>query len=228
MGQTTLRIRRGVVLSLAVLGMTLVGLGCNPATTAWFLAGGADRKQDPDHPLAAKEGKKEINVAVFVSKSPTLAMDFASVDRELSSLIAKRLTDDTKDERRPIKMVEQSKLDKIKTQVKDWRTANVAELGKQAGADYVLDVSISQMSIFQAQSAGEIYEGRAAVQVLVYDTSKPDSIAYEYSLTPTAPQKFNTDMPQAHYRKMLVERTACEIAWRHVKHTSEREIARIR
>lgn len=214
-----------VLLSLLSLP-AFVGIGCSPASLGFLLR---DTKTKPEYPLPPKPDQKEINVLIVTSKVPGLSNDpnFASVDRELAGLIGKRLMDDTKDSKHPIHIVEQSKLERQKlTLGTDSRLLNYAAVGKQLGADYVIDVTLNSMSIFQPEYGRELCQGRATLSVIVYDTAQPDKVLQEYvhNAMQNEPKDVST-FPPAHYRRWFTERIACEIAWRHIPHESNERIA---
>ena len=214
----------------ALLGaglMAFFGMGCNPSWL-YFLNRG-DGKQPPQYPLAPKDGKKEVTVAILTSASPTLAIDYAGSEREVATLVGKKMTEETKEGKNPIKAIESSKVDKAKNAPGiDWRTVNPASLGKQLGADYVLDVTINTMTMNPSEYAGEYFKGEANFTVLVYDTSKPDSVHQQYTRTASVPLKGASSVTATMYRRMLIERLASEIAWQHIPHTSDREVASVR
>ena len=166
-----------------VIGLGLLAfasMGCSPGMLGFLLR---DDKREPMHPLPCKEGKDEVTVAVFSWAAPTVGMDpsFAGAERELATLIGQRMAAETREDRRPIRVIDQSKLEKVKRQSgQDPRTMNVAAAGKELGADYVIDLTLNSVSIFQPEFGREFYQGRAQLQVVVWDTDKSDAPYQDY------------------------------------------------
>src|SRR5438270_10052419 len=128
---------RRAVLAGGVLAFA--GLGCSPSTL-WFLMRGDD-KVKPEIPLPAKEGKKEVTVAILANGSPTMSYDFAGAERELAALVAQKMTAGTKEDKHPIRVIEQAKVDKFKAaNAANWKTLSGGAIGKQLGADYLIDL----------------------------------------------------------------------------------------
>lgn len=217
---------RRAILAAGVLG--LASLGCNPATMGYFLFRG-DEKVPPEHPLPPKEGKDGITVAILTSSAPTLSMEFAAVDRELAQKIAKRLVEETKDADHPITVIEQSKVDRLKSSgTRDWRTMNGADIGKELGADYVIDMTVTSMSMLQPEYGKEYYQGRASLQVVVYDSTNRDGPYREYVHNSMLPTKSTEAVTPAFYRNIFLDRVATELAWRHIPHVADRQMVPVR
>ena len=220
--------------TLSSVGAVLAGLltvavaGCTPASLGWMLR---DTKAKPEHPLLPVKDKKEITVLIIGSKAQHLGMDpmFASIDRDLPSLIARELMHDTKDDKHPIVAIEQAKLAKWKTTSgSDIRTVSPAVVGKQLGADYVIDVTVNSMTIYSPELAREFCKGNASVDVVVYDCSQPDKKLQEYSHPSPQQERSTGAMTPKDYARWFTERLAKEIAWRHIPHDTTDRLAMIK
>jgi hypothetical protein len=204
--------------------LALTGMGCSASTLGFLFR---DDKRPPEIPLPAKEGKKQVTVAILANASPTLSADpaFAGVERELAALLGQRLAEETKDDRRPIQVIEPSKVEHFKaTSAQDWRVMDPAAVGKKLGADYVLDLTLESMSIYQPEYGREFYQGRATGQVTVYDTDKPGQKFQDYPLLSMGEQRSTAAVTPAGYRKFFIEKVAREIAHRHIPHETVREL----
>jgi len=205
--------------------LALCGAGCSPGTLGFLFR---DTNTKPEYPMPPREVKKEIVVLVMVSKSANLGADpmFATVDGELAGLVNRTLTEGTKDSKHPIRCIEQSKLQAFKTSARgDWRTMSPATIGTELGADYVIDVNVTTMTIFQAEYAREFCQGRASADVTVYDTAQPDKILQQFPHNSMQQEKSVVSMPPTHYRRWFTERLARELAWRHIPHDSNERLA---
>lgn len=211
--------------SVLLGALALAGAGCSPSSLGWLLK---DTHTKPEYPLPPREGKKEIVVLVMASKSANLAADpmFATVDGELAGLVNRTLTMETKDAKHPMRCIEQSKLQSFKTSSRsDWRTMSPVTIGTELGADYVIDLNITSMTIFSKELAREYCQGRASVDISVYDTAQPDKILQQFPHHSMQQEKSTLSMPPEHYRRWFTERLARELAWRHIPHDSNERLA---
>lgn len=203
--------------------MALTTMGCSLSTLGYILSG--DGTVQPITPLPAKKGKDFVTVAILSNADPSLGMDpaFAGAERELATIIGKRMAEGTVKEDHPIRIVEAGKIDKIRSKAgAGWQ--NPAAIGKQVGADYVIDLTLKSMSIYQPEYGREFYQGRANVQVVVYDTDKPDEVYQDYIHPEMIPQQSTAAVSPAHYRKKLIEQMGQSIAFRHIPHVSTRQL----
>ena len=210
------------VLGLGLLAV--VSMGCSPSTL-WFLMRGDD-KQDPAIPLPCKDGKSEVTVALLASAAPGVGMDpaFAGAERELVTLIGQRMAGETREDRRPIKVIDPGKVERFKSSTPNWRTMNPAAIGQKLGADYVIDLTLNSVSIYQPEYGRELYQGRANLQVVVYDTEKPDAVYQDYIHPSIGEQKSTAVLSPPGYRKYFLTRVATEVAHRHIPHVATRKL----
>lgn len=202
--------------------VVMLGVGCNPISTAYFLFRG-DSKVKPEYALVPKDGKKEVTVAILVA-AQNPPMEFAAVDRELSVAIGRRLHDQTKDGKCPIKAVEMAKLDRLKAANPEWRSLSATEIGKQLGADYVLDLTLASIGLYEPGSGKLMYQGRATIEATVYDVAAGQENAH-YFANPVMDSRPSDSMLMAQYKTMLLSRLADEVTWKHVAHANDQQIA---
>ncbi len=215
--------RRRTTWAVLLIGVAFTSMGCSASTLMWMFQG--DGTVQPDKPLPAKKGKDVVTVAILSSADPSLGMDpaFAGAEREVATIIARRMTEGTAKEDHPIKIVDAGKIEKLRAKAGGgWQ--NPAAIGKQVGADYVLDLTLKSMSIYQPEYGREFYQGRANMQVVVYDTEKPDVVYQDYIHNEMLPQQSTAAVSPAHYRKKLIEQMGQSIAFRHIPHVSTRQL----
>ena len=220
--------RRRALLAAGLAGLgTVAGVGCsNPAASMYFLFRG-DEKVPAEHPLPVKGEKKEVVVAFLTSASGTLPMDFAGVDRDLGTLVGKAMTEATKDDKVVVRVIDPAKVDKAKAAPgRDWRTVPPGELGRQVGADYIIDLTVTGMGIYQPEFGKEYFSGKADVAVNVYDCAAKEGVYRQYTHTSKYPTKSTEGVTPAGYRQAFLQRLANEVAWRHVPHVADRAITR--
>lgn len=218
-------ILRALALVFAVASVGSVA-GCNPATFLWFLNRG-DGKQPPAYPLTPKEKQEEVTVALLITASPTLPMEFAGVERELATMLSRKLVAESKDAKKPlkpIKVIEQNKVDKYLASNPNWKVSSPGTIAKGVGADYLLDISIGSISLYSSDFGREACQGNATLQVAVYDADEPGSPKSNYPMSFTCPASNAGLTAPAQYRNQFLEQLARKLAFQHVPHPSEMEI----
>lgn len=198
-----------------ILGLlTFFSMGCTPATI-WTLFGG-DKKRPAEHPLKAKDKKDEITIAILPNAVATLGTDFAGVHRELAEIAAKRFMEETKDDKHPIKVIELSKVEKFQAANPNWKIMTPGKIAKQLGADYLIDLDVREISMFQPDYGREAFAGKALISVATWDADEPDKAINQYVLSPQSNPKTASTTTPDQYRREFVDRIAAELAWKHV------------
>lgn len=111
---------------------------------------------------AEYDGLKGKRVAVICRPVASLQYQSSSVSRELSQAVAALLQENVKH----IKLVDQDEIDK-------WEDENnwdeYVQIGKALKAEMVLGIDLDQFSLVEGAT---LYQGKASVEVYVYDLSK--------------------------------------------------------
>jgi hypothetical protein len=222
--------RRAVWGTLAVV----FAFGCNPLTTIAFLTH-KDVKVPAAYPLCYKEGpkkdKEEVVVALFVSQGTGQSLEFAGADGALASEISKHLPEMAKEakQEQKITVLPSAKVNKFKMQNPSWKLMHPAERGKQLGADFVMVVQLERMTMYQPGSQQAFYEGRADVEVSVYDVDD-GQVEAKHSYThgfcyPKTGFRDAASMPVSAFRRGFLETLAVELCRYHVEHKPSSGIA---
>lgn len=207
--------------------------GCSPLTTIAFLLH-KDDKVPAEVPLKPKDKdapkKESITVAVLVSQQGSVAdSEFARVDQQVSREIARILPEYAKPTKQKIDVVSPTKVDQFKIANRSWRTMKASEIGKKLGADFVLDVTLSGINIYQPNSINKLYEGRASVSVDVYDVTDTagEPTHYDHQFTYPKRTRFTEveELPLPRFREGFVKDLAKELALKHVEHPPTSGIA---
>jgi hypothetical protein len=208
---------------VTVLGLTF-GLGCSPLTTLWFLRD--DGKSPARYKLEPKDGKKEVTVAVLVAAAPEVSTkpQFASLDRDLVLAIGATLEEESAKEKVKLKVVEPAKLERLRSiSPERYDIAERGEIAQKLGADYLIQVNVSQFSLYNSGFAKELPQGQAAMMIQVYEAGPDGKKKYDYPFDWQAPQRTTGDVPVSNYYQGFVKELGKRIAQHHVKHTADRE-----
>ncbi len=213
--------RRGF-LTFGAAAAVFAPIGCNPASLSYFLFKG-DGTAPAQFPLKPKNDKREVHVAILVT-APANQFEFAGLERELATAIGRSMFELTKGKKPIIRTIEQSSIDKYKSENPGWRTVRAADIGKAVGADYALDASVTSISLYDREIGRLMYQGRSTIEAKMYDCDTGSQHA-EYYVDTKMDQKPSDDIPVGQYRSMLIQRMGRDVSWKHVPHVSDQRVA---
>ena len=213
------------------LGVVMV-IGCSPLTTIAFLTH-RDTKTPAECPLTFKEGPKkdkdEIVVAIFIGHGPGVSPQFAGSEGVLASELAKKLPELAKENKQKLTILPAAQVNKFKMQNPAWKNLHPTKWGRELGADFVLDVHIDVMRLYQPGSLDQLYEGRAEVSVDTYDVDSSNGepkFNYVYPFAyPKTGVRDASSMPLRTFKQHFIENLAVEIARKHIDHKPSSGIA---
>jgi hypothetical protein len=207
--------------------LAIAGVGCNPFNLAYFLTGGPESKVDPDFRLATKE--HEVTVLILAYSTADVQTDQVGVDRQLGTMVARQLQDRCQVNKEKVRIVPIHQVEKFKADHPGWKSMGAVEMGKHFDADFVIDLELVRLGLYEAGSHRSLYRGSSKIDVAVLDVRKPldgpvlkKSISVEYPKSrgpiPVADDN-NTDK----FRDLFVNRIATEICWLFTTHPFSEE-----
>jgi hypothetical protein len=210
----------------------VLAVGCNPLHTAAFLFY-REAKVPAEAPLVFPEDDKrnkkdEVVVALFITQGSGQSFEFAHAEASLASELSKILPLMAKENKQQLVILPTAKVNQFKVKNPNWKLMHPAERGKELGADFVLDIHLERMSLFQPGSLNQFYEGRADVTVDTYDVESPDREPKHTYVHPFAYPKTgfrDTSTPINAFRREFLEHLAVELARKHVDHKPSSGIA---
>lgn len=205
--------------------MLLAGLGCNPLTVPFFMMFGVDAKEEPEFKLAKPE--HEVTVLVLAYTAPDVQTDQVGLDRQLAIEFAKQLTTRCTFNKEKVKLVPVHKVEKFKSDHPGWKSMGVTEIGRYFEADYVLDVEVASLSLYEPGSHKTLYKGYCKIDVSVLDLNKPQdgpswrqAISVQYPSS-RGPIPVGDDNNTESFRSKFITRIATEMCWKFTSHLSE-------
>jgi hypothetical protein len=217
---------------LAVLTLGLVAsMGCNPILTVAYLFNNDDPKMPAEFSLKPrpKHEKEEVKVVVLTSCVPDIPPEMIGVDRllavEFISLLEARCTEN----KEKVMVLKSGPIDAYKKDDPDWRSKHPTEIGKHFSADYVIDVEILDITLFEPGTRREQMKGRAQIAVTAYDMSKklrepafsPAEFNVEY---PKTHMVSRFDMPISTFRQNFIKRIAKELVLPFTPHKADQAV----
>ncbi len=169
------------------------GCGSNPIVLVAYLLNNGDPKSSAEYPLKPrpKHEKEEVKVVVLASCDPSCMSeaDLIGIDRMVGSEFISLLESRCKDNKELVTVLKTQALDDFKRKHVDWKAMHPIEIGKQLKADYVIEIEVVTVSIYEPRSQHQLYKGQATISVKAYDTSKQNQDpAFN-------PAEFNIDYP---------------------------------
>ena len=178
-----------------ILAAVFCGAGCNGLTMPYFLFQrlcGEDSNLPPSMvKLAADDKKQVVKVVVLASSNLQAQPEFLTVDRDLTTLLLRRLQQSYKANKENVVLLPANKVEQFKDTHPNW-ALDVPGVGKYFKADYVIWLQINSLSLYKERSNNMLYQAHANVQVSVYDTKQPDAAPQEKSYVTVYPRSERT------------------------------------
>ncbi len=210
-----------------ILAAILVTAGCNPLTSLYFLMPTGDDGVPPECKLTSDDKEKEVHIVILPSCALETRPEFLRVDRELAGLLVQKLMAGFKDKKQKIAFLPLSKVEKFKDEHPNWRALSPAEIGEHFHADYVIDLSIESLSLYEPDSHKMFYRGNTSITVNVIDVHNADEgpifqkpYTCEYPAKGPVPVDYANNNPQQ-FRMQFLTRVATELSWLFVSHPYE-------
>lgn len=214
--------QRVVLIGLLLLAVTF-GLGCNMLSVPFFLLQPEPKEKAALKRVAAADKEQEVTVVVLVSGGLENRPELLRADRDLSFRIAKHLQELCKANEENVKVVSPVKVEQFKNEHPGWRTMDVDEIARRFAADYVINVEVEQLSMYQKGSSNLLYRGDAQLSVTLVDASDP-SVPTEAPLQIIYPDESRggaipvDDEPPQKFKNDFFEKIATQVSWQFTAH----------
>lgn len=209
--------------------LAMLAVACNPLTGAFFLMFGVDPKEPAEFHLAA-EGR-EVHVLILAYSAMDPRPELVGLDPQLSKLVAKKLDEGCKANGEKIRIVPTHKVDKFKDDHPGWRSMSAAEIGRKFDADFIIDLEVVGMTLYETGSHNSLFKGRSQVSVALLDLRKVEE-------GPIYKKEYNSEYPKARgpipredsnvaqFRDTFLTKMATDIAWLFTDHKVEDDYGR--
>ncbi len=215
--------------------LAVAAIGCNPLQLAGFIFARED-KEPAQKPLRfAKDGpkkdKEEVVIVLLPRVAPGSGTQFATAPSELADKLSRQLPEMAKEnkdkDKRKFKVLSQTQVDKFKIANPTWNKMDPSEIGEKLGADFVLEIWLDRMRLYQPGSLNAIYEGRAEVKVSIYEVGTEGmKDKYEVSFAyPRTGVRSADAVSESTFKGLFLENLATDIANMHVDHKPSDTVA---
>jgi hypothetical protein len=203
--------------------------GCNLASLPYFLMLGSEPTVKAQCKLASDDKDKEVKVVILTSCGLDAQPEFLRVDHELSLKLYRQLQEGFKQNKEKVTLVPVSHVEKYKDEHNNWRSP--AEVGKYFEADYVINLTIGSISLYEQGSSRMLYRGHAEIHIDVLDVSKA-------SEGPIYEEEYSVDYPRrgpipagvgagegnpAQFRLQFLNLVAKQLSWRFTAHLQDED-----
>jgi hypothetical protein len=207
-----------------VLAVVVCTAGCNPLTLPFFLMWGVDSKYDPECKLAVKEDKDEAKVVILTYSTLDWRPELLGADRELSNLLARKLTEACKANKEKVTVVSPLKVQRYKDAHPNWHAQGAQEIGKHFEADYVIDLELQSLGIYEPRSMNSLFRGETEISVAVLDVENEDEEPifrkeYRRVYPKSSPVAVSESSPQK-FRMEFLAKVATDLAWVFTAHST--------
>jgi hypothetical protein len=203
---------------------TLVS-GCNMMAMPFFLIPGMEPKYDAKCKLASSDKEKTVTAVILASSGLETRPEFIRVDRDLSRLLSQKLQEAFKKNKENVVLVPTSKVERYKDEHPSWHSTAPEDIGKYFNADYVINLEIESITLYEPGNGNTLFRGRARISIDVVSVKKAaDGPIYnaEYSIEyPKAgpiSAAFSDDSNPAQFRLAFLTKVAEELSWRFTSH----------
>ncbi len=209
-----------------VLVAALSCTGCNMMALPFFLIPGMDPKHEAKCKLEPHGNAKEVRVVLMSSSGLETRSEFLRIDRELSRLIYQQMEEGFKKNKEKVTVIPVSQVEKYKDDHPNWHALSPEEIGKHFRADYVIDLEINAMTLYEPGSANTLFRGHAEISLDVVDV-------YKSAEGPIYKEEYTIDYPRARgpipasegnvqqFRQRFLGVVARELSWRFTAHLVE-------
>ena len=172
--------------------------------------------------LADKESKKEVKVVLWTYMALDAREEFIQADRRLAAVLAEEIRRLSEENREKVTIVRPNLVDQYKSRHPNWQALEPATVGHDFNADYVVNLEINKLSLYEPKANQQIYRGQTEMLVSVVDMKNPDE-PLQKEFTDRYPTEARCDMTPLditpyQFRDKFLEHVAKRLAFYFVDH----------
>jgi hypothetical protein len=180
-----LSLSRRVALAL-IMGSVGLTAGCDPGSLAYFLVP-ESREPAKLKNLASEKGKRPTRVVILTWAGLEMRSEFVNADRQLSEMLGANLMTMAKESKEGLYVTPSRKVAEYKNSHPRWRELDLADVGRQFGADYVIYLEFHSLSMYEPGMANQLLRGRAQMTISLVDVRHPDDSPMQQPFTTVYP-----------------------------------------
>jgi len=208
---------RRALLALLV-GAAIAGSGCDVQTMAYFLMPEAREDAILKH-LASDDPKKDPRVVILTyTNGLETRAEFIQADRCLADQLADQLKKLADTDQQKLTVLPQRKVETYKNTHPNWKEMDLHQIGRALGADYVIYLEITSLSLYEKNSFNQFLRGRAEITASVAEVAKPDEEPKSNTVTVLYPSEARGgvsafDSNPVEFRQKFLKQVAKELSY---------------
>ncbi len=164
-----------------LLGAALCA-GCDPGTMMYFLS--PEPREEPElKRLASQDKTKEVKVAILTYAAMDPQFEFIQADRQLTLMLAREMAKLFQDNEEKVTLIPPRKVEEYKNTHPSRRGLDPVQVGEFFKADYVINLELNKLSLYEPGSGNQMLRGRANISVSLVDVHHPDDTEEPRSFT---------------------------------------------
>jgi hypothetical protein len=225
--------RRWLTITLLIIAG---GMGCSPLQLPFYIFGpSVDSEKTPatgyNFYTKAREDKhkKEIKVVVLPYHSRSVALDYAGADIKLANAYVKKLTEKFVDNKERVKIVPIHDVEKFKQEHPEWKTMGAKAIGDHFKADYIFDMELSGLGLYDRKSRQPFLLGNIRVSFMILDVEKEGEdpvynteFVRQFPKLGARPVDLDNSSSEK-FQQEFFQHVAMEMTWLVTAHTAEDE-----
>jgi hypothetical protein len=225
MEEKTMSLSRRLWSLAGILLLTAISFGCNMMAMPFFLIPGMEPKFDPQCKLASSDKEKTVRVLILASSGLETRPEFIRVDRDLSVLLSQQLQEGFKRNKENVVLVPTSQIERYKDEHPNWHSMAPEDIGKYFNADYVINLEIESITLYEPGNGNMLFRGKAAISIDVVDLKKAregpiykEGYSIEYPKFGPVSAAFGDDSNPVQFRQRFLTEVARQLSWRFTSH----------
>lgn len=205
---------------LGIWGSILLA-GCSFPQGLYFIMPEAKDPADLKR-LADPDGKKEVKVVLWTYMALDPREEFIQADRRLAAMLAGEIHRLSEENKEKVTIVKPNLVDQYKSRHPNWQALEPTTVGHDFNADYVINLEINKLSLYEPKANQQIYRGQTEILVSVVDMKNPDEVEQK-EFTDRYPTEARGDMTPLditpyQFRDKFLEHVAKRLAFYFVQH----------
>jgi hypothetical protein len=153
--------------------------GCNPLEALFFIRGESRQPASMMKLTNTKEPDKEVKVAIVVSGRLDARHELLNANRDLAQKTTDQLRKLTEAHGEHLTVIEPRKVEQYLANHPNWKDQDpddlAAELKERFKVDYVIDIEITSLSLYE-KGAQQLFKGKAALLLKLLNANNPDEV----------------------------------------------------
>ncbi len=172
--------------------------------------------------LASEDGKKEVKVVLWTYMSLDPREEFIQADRRLAIMLAEEIRRLSEENKEKVTVVKPTLVEQYKSRHPNWKLMELEKVGHDFNADYVINLEIDKLGLYEPNANQQLYRGQAQILVSVTDMKHPDE-PQEKEFNDRYPSEAaggmdTFELPPTAFRDKFLQHVAKRLAFYFVNH----------